>query len=251
MISDLIGKKVGRLTVGNFERRKYQVYYECTCDCGNVKWIRRDKLVNEITNSCGCLKRGNLIGKKFGKLTVRKRKVINERGYYICECDCGELITVRVDLLKGNSKTSCGCVEKERAKVSFSRNRIRNIYKGIVARCTDLDSPSYERYGARGIEICIEWRNDFESFYLWAINNGYSDELTIDRIDNNVGYTPKNCRWATPQEQANNTRRNVYVMYKGEKMTMAQYARSKNSNYSKIARLIKLGRIPEVKYLGK
>lgn len=85
-------------------------------------------------------------------------------------------------------------------------------------------------YGGRGITICDEWRNDFYSFYSWSIENGYKDGLTIDRVDNNKGYCPENCRWADLETQANNTRRNHYITYNNETKTLTQWAKLLNVN---------------------
>jgi DNA-binding XRE family transcriptional regulator len=90
-----------------------------------------------------------------------------------------------------------------------------NIFRGMKQRCYNEKAESYKHYGGRGIKICDEWLENPELFYEWAIENGYNDGLTIDRIDNDGNYEPSNCRWATMKEQANNTRRNVVITYNG------------------------------------
>ena len=102
--------------------------------------------------------------------------------------------------------------------------RLYRIWANMKTRCTNKNSPDYIRYGARGIVVCKEWLN-FLHFKEWAVANGYSDELTLDRIDNNKGYCPENCRWVNRQIQCNNTRRNKYIVYKGVTKTVAQWAR--------------------------
>ena len=122
------------------------------------------------------------------------------------------------------------------------QTRLYRIWHNIKQRCTNPNSHNFCRYGGRGISLCDEW-DDFEPFCDWAIANGYSDGLSIDRIDNDGNYSPENCRWIEPIEQMNNTRRNVYVTYKGERLTIAQLARKYNLKYSTLQT-----RISKLKY---
>lgn len=96
-----------------------------------------------------------------------------------------------------------------------SNTRLHRIWTNIKTRCYNVNSPNYKRYGGRGIAVCFEWRNSFELFYQWAMSNGYSDDLTIDRIDVNGDYEPSNCRWATVAEQQRNKRNTQTYTYKG------------------------------------
>lgn len=104
------------------------------------------------------------------------------------------------------------------------KTRIYSIYKGMKDRCRYKTNDNYERYGGRGIRVCEEWLADYMNFYNWAINNGYKEGLTLDRIDPNKNYEPDNCRWATYKEQANNTRRNNFITYNGETHTLTEWA---------------------------
>lgn len=104
------------------------------------------------------------------------------------------------------------------------KTRIYSIYKGMKDRCRYKTNDNYERYGGRGIRVCEEWLADYMNFYNWAINNGYKEGLTLDRIDSNKNYEPDNCRWATYKEQANNTRRNNFITYNGETHTLTEWA---------------------------
>lgn len=104
-----------------------------------------------------------------------------------------------------------------------TKNRLYRIWADMKRRCKNSDRPNYKNYGGKGIRVCQEWENSFDSFREWALNNGYSDDLSIDRIDNNGNYEPSNCCWVTAKEQANNKRNNLHIEYKGETRTLAQW----------------------------
>lgn len=186
-----------------------------------------------------------MVGKKFARLTVVQEagKDKSRNRLWKCICDCGgETISSGVDLRRGKAR-SCGCYQKEVARQTcLKRNithgmtgtRIFNIWIGIRKRCLCEKELNYKNYGGRGITICQEWQEDFSNFYAWAMDNGYDDELTIDRIDVNGNYEPSNCRWITHKEQSNNTRRNHFVSYNGVSKTIAQWAEITGINRSTI-----------------
>lgn len=125
--------------------------------------------------------------------------------------------------------------------------RLYAIWKAVKTRCTNPHFHAFKRYGGRGITICDEWREDFPAFRDWALANGYSDDLSIDRIDNDKGYSPENCRWITYMEQANNTRRNLVVTINGETGTVAEMCRKYDVNNPHLVydRITRLGWEPE------
>ena len=174
----------------------------------------------------------DLTDRRFGKLYVVKRveNFYSETSNFqdtqwLCRCDCGNELVVRKAALIYHGKSHCGCVKKYMPiKHGMSHTRIHNIWLGMKDRCLNSNSESYQNYGERGIKICSEWLGDsgFENFYKWAMENGYSDELTIDRKDVNGNYDPSNCQWATHEEQNNNTRKTIHVTYNGETLSLAQ-----------------------------
>ena len=113
-----------------------------------------------------------------------------------------------------------------------TKNRLYRIWSEMKRRCENSDRHNYRNYGGRGIKVCQEWKSSFETFREWALNNGYSDELSIDRIDNGGNYEPSNCHWVTDKEQANNKRSNKLIAYKGEKHTLAQWCYIFGLDYS-------------------
>lgn len=172
-------------------------------------------------------------GQKFGRLTVVSlhhiRKHINKRQlqnkeYYLCKCECGNTAVVEKFNL-GRCTNSCGCFDLEnKKKHGHYGTRIYKTWSGIKNRCLNKKNKQYKNYGGRGITICEEWKNDFMSFYNWAIQNGYKDNLTIDRIENNGNYEPSNCRFISNSAQQRNRRNNRIIEYNGEKNCMVEWA---------------------------
>lgn len=182
----------------------------------------------------------DLTGQKFGRLLVLSRaESPNPKygAYWLCKCDCGSITIVRANCLK-NSTYSCGCLKTEkdiqkgqkRKTHGMSQKRIYKIWTDIKTRCYNKNNKEYKWYGERNIKMCNEWKNDFRVFYDWAIQNGYTEELSIDRIEVNGDYEPNNCRWADKLTQANNTRTNHYVEINGVTHTVAEWSRIYNIN---------------------
>ena len=170
-------------------------------------------------------KRFQMIGKKFNKLTVLEECNERKRGQklYKCLCDCGNITYQCGHQLRISRVKSCGCT-KGNIIHGKKHTRIYNIYCGIKARCYNKNNPRYKDYGERGIIMCYEWLHDFMSFYNWTMSHGYKEDLTIDRIDNDKGYSPSNCRWVDSKTQNNNQRSNVRLTYKGITKTMSEWA---------------------------
>ena len=183
----------------------------------------------------------NLVGQRFGRLVVLEDTKImvpnRTQTYQKCLCDCGNIVIVPKSYLKSEHTRSCGCWVKEMHTThGLSQSRIYKVYSGMKKRCYDKNHKLYNRYGGRGITICDEWLNDFMAFYNWSMANGYQDDLTIDRIDNNKGYSPDNCRWVTMLEQAQNTSKNVNITYKGKTQTISAWSRETGIPQNTISR---------------
>jgi len=187
-------------------------------------------------------------GQKFNRLTIIKldRTEINKtntKGYkvkiefYLCKCDCGNICIVRKYNLLNNHTKSCGCYKQDLLKITHKKNKkylpiekkLYLVLAGIKTRCLNKNDKHYKNYGNRGIIVCDEWKNDFKSFYDWSMANGYIENegkniLTIDRIDNNKGYSPDNCRWVNMKTQARNRRNNRLITYNGETHCVAEWA---------------------------
>ncbi len=185
-----------------------------------------------------------MIGKKFGRLTVLDDTGERKSGciVYKCLCECGNVKNINGKLLRSGETKSCGCLNYDNHfKHGKRHTRLYNIFSKMKTRCYKTYDTHYKDYGGRGIKICDEWLNDFMSFYNWAYENGYNDTLTIDRIDNNKGYSPDNCRWVDMKTQNNNTRNNAYYTYNGKTRTLKQWAEEYNLNYAKMKNRRRLG----------
>lgn len=198
----------------------------------------------------------DLTGMRFGRLEVisledvPKEKRLKMRGtYWRCKCDCGTTKVIQGSRLRSGAIKSCGCYHRELIKSGFSKThglsntRIYKIHKDINRRCFDKKNKSYSDYGGRGISVCKEWKgvSNVVNFYQWAITHGYSDDLTIDRIDLNGDYSPDNCRWVNGFQQANNKRNNVNITINGVTKTKAEWSRIYGINYHTICSRLNKG----------
>lgn len=231
---NLTGEKFGEaIVIGLDHTDKYRNnVWNCRCWCGKEFKAKSSDLINLKRTTCFTKNHDKIVGKKFGRLTATSDFIIeNNRRKFLCKCDCGNISYVEADKLLRGSTKSCGCYLKELNKNvgklcyrhGMTNTRIHRIWYQIICRTKYKGSTSYKNYGARGITVCEKWKT-FENFYNWAMSHGYTDELTIERIDVNGNYCPDNCKWATYKEQANNMRNNRFVEYNGEKKTLSQWA---------------------------
>ena len=184
----------------------------------------------------------DISGQRYGKLVAVKRvgtKTLSGRTYSVwhCKCDCGREIETTLSNLTGGVK-SCGHCTKGIKSITHGKRkeRLYRVWLSMRERCRNPRSKSYCNYGGRGIAVCDEWEN-YLSFRTWAYANGYNEsanfgECTIDRIDVNGNYEPKNCRIADLEVQANNTRRNIRIEMDGTVKTLKQWCDQFNCDYA-------------------
>ena len=243
--NDIIGKKYNRLTaIQKINDEKQGTRYLFKCDCGKEKIILKRNVISGITKSCGCISREKTIDRCFKDITNKKHGKLlplnyfhkGKKIYWHCLCDCGKTTDVQSSKLISGKIVSCGCYRMKHLKDIGDLNRTHNksntrlykIYLNMKSRCNNPNIHNYNRYGGRGISVCKEWSDDFMVFYKWAIENGYSDDLSIDRINNDGNYEPSNCRWVNAKDQANNRSTSRYIDVDGEKLTVAQFSEAYN-----------------------
>lgn len=190
----------------------------------------------------------DLTGKKYSRLTV-VGLVPNHKALWLCKCDCGNEITVNTSLLESGHNKSCGCLNNEKRKLlpqyttthGKTNTRLYSVWRGIKDRCNNPNVEHYDRYGGRGIGVCDEWDNSFESFYEWAIGAGYNENLSgkeqsIDRIDVNKNYSPDNCRWIAQKYQARNVEKTAYITENGKEIPVVEFCENHKISDTKYVR---------------
>lgn len=187
----------------------------------------------------------NLSGKRFGRLFVtdnfeRRKTKSGSRIYWECQCDCGNKVYVSGSSLRIGKTKSCGCYQREWAKQKHTKDglsgtRLYKIWVGMNQRCFNPNNSAWNHYGGRGISVCDEWAKTYDgfiAFYEWSIKNGYSDLLTIERIDVHKDYSPNNCKWETWKKQKLNTTNTVRINYLGKQVPLITVCRELGINYS-------------------
>lgn len=219
----------GKLTIiekakkNNEDRDKHDRWL-CKCDCGNTTIVRSNCLRKNEIKSCGCsrYKTKDINNQRFGRLIAVKRVGIGSNGSmkWLCLCDCGnETIASQGNLHAGNIK-SCGCLHIDKTRMANTTHGLKNtrlyrIWHGMKCRCCNPTDAKFHMYGGKGVKICSQWIYDFQSFYNWALLNGYSDDLTIDRINSSGDYCPENCRWLTRGDNASVANTKFYLTVNG------------------------------------
>jgi hypothetical protein len=174
----------------------------------------------------------DLTGQRFGRLTALSYEGRSKQydALWRCICDCGAQCQVRAGALRGGHTQSCGCLQRERTRAShlshgLTNSKLYGVWSEMKRRCSNSHDTAYGDYGGRGITVCEEWGR-FEPFYEWARENGYQEGLTIERVNNNAGYEPSNCVWATQAVQNRNMRSNIILDFHGQRIKLIEWADS-------------------------
>lgn len=222
-----VGERWGKLTIIRpVDVGRGRTGYECRCDCGNVKIVKvYQHMTSGKLTSCGCYKSEK---DRVGHERMIKRQQERRDRYEAMQAEWAR---------KRESAESARREREaeERENKEFREKNIRLYYcwQSMIQRCTRQTHHKYQLYGSRGIRVCDEWIHDFRAFAEWSLNNGYADDLYIDRIDDNGDYEPSNCRWVTKMVNNNNKRNNHYLRHKvtGEIHTLAEWARIEGIRY--------------------
>lgn len=172
----------------------------------------------------------DMANQRFGRLLVVERADNDKYGnaMWLCKCDCGKTVVVKGQSLRRGDTLSCGCYHEDEVACRFtkhgqSRTRLYHTWQYMKRRCYNPKHKHYSYYGGRGIVVCDEWLSSYENFMQWAISNGYSDDLTLDRIDSDGNYEPNNCRWVSRKVQQNNRSGVLYFTINGETRSLMQW----------------------------
>lgn len=189
----------------------------------------------------------DITGQTFGRLTVLRPSHKDARGewYWLCKCECGNQITASGYKIRSGNTKSCGCLQNELRKSGVLRrthgmtnNRIYYEWCNMKSRCNNHKNTMYKNYGGRGIRVCEEWVDSFEAFMHWAMSNGYNDAMTIERIDVDGDYTPKNCKWISAREQYLNRTDSHLLTAFGKTQTIKEWSEESGIKYDTIERRI-------------
>lgn len=193
----------------------------------------------------------DITGNKYNKLTAVKLDRKTDREYWLFQCECGNTKVInKTSVVTGRAK-SCGCLRAEKvSRVNLIDGRKKNplypIWRSIIQRCTNPNDKSYKDYGSRGVNVCVEWQNDFNLFNQWCIDNGWIKGLEIDRIDNDKGYYPNNCRFVERKDNARNKRSNIKVLYNGEMICLKELSEKTGLPYQRIKTDYHNGKLSEL-----
>ena len=188
----------------------------------------------------------DITGNVYGRLTVVSLEELRRgKAFWRCQCECGNTSVVAGDKLRRGITKSCGCLQNElrhegsnHRTHGMTKTKLYVMWCNMKARCHSVNSSMYYCYGERGISVCEEWRNSFDEFRRWAFSTGYSEGLSIERIDVDGNYEPKNCKWVPLKDQSLNQRRSHRVTAFGKTQTIKEWADESGLKYDTIERRI-------------
>lgn len=226
---DMTGLKFGDWKVIEFagRGRNKKPVWRCECSCGSINVIEGSQLRRGISKSCGHAKKTANIGRRFGRLVIISRVRTSRTGNvvrYLCKCDCGNEKEQWMSSLKAGVD-SCGCLTKEKLKNRLTKHGMAHTrqYKAWAAmkdRCLNNKNQAFPHYGGRGIAVCDRWMESFDNFICDMGQRPAG--MTLERVDNDKGYEPGNCIWATRKSQQRNRRANVKIEYKGKIVCLSE-----------------------------
>lgn len=244
--------------LSNGRKKKKAVY---SCDCGEKEERYKDNVSKEndkFCMKCNSKKRIKKLPSKINGIKVLEDLGMSNKSkpkrMARFECECGKDFTGTINAIKSEQLRSCGCLKnKDKITHNLSKHRLYRKWSGMITRTTNKKDSHYKSYGGKGVVVCDDWRNDFLSFYNWAINNGYRKGLTIDRIDVNGNYEPLNCQWITMRENTLKDRRVEFLKkeksdeicsrYKEEHITITELAKQYKTNKRAVSNILKDNKI--------
>ena len=253
---DITGQTFGEWFVNHrAENRGKKSYYNCTCSCGTNKDVEASSLRRGKSTNCGCSndKSKDIIGKRFGKWVAGKQEIVDSRSFYLCKCDCGTERLVEgkklTTVVPGQRSRSCGCdtgrlIAEARTTHGMTNTSEYNIWRTIKQRTRNPEDNDFPEYGAKGINMCDEWFDSFETFFA-DMGPKPVEGYSVDRRNGFLGYSKENCYWATPTEQARNRASNRVIFVYGRHMTVIEASEISKIPYSTILYRLDAGWTPE------
>ena len=194
----------------------------------------------------------DITGNKYGRLTAVKptaKRTASHGVKWECICECGKIVFASTNALNKGNTRSCGCLRNEltaernrkrQTTHGMSKSRLYRIWANMLQRCKNPKTDRYQSYGGKGVRVCSVW-HEFAEFYDWAMQNGYEEALSIDRLDVNGNYEPNNCRWVNAKTQMSNKSNNRILSVCGITKTMSEWAECTGINVSTIAMRLRNG----------
>lgn len=240
MLNKYVGEKRGKLSVVSCFRKRIRerinIMVNCKCDCGSekTKTMPYSEFKKGLVLSCGCIYNFDFNkkykGKIYNEIEILEVNKNNNKNIAKCKCKCGNVFFTNLYNITSQYKyiTSCNKCSNNgyfKWKETYDRPRLKRIYNGMIRRCYNSNIKDSKWYKEKGIIVCEDWKTSFESFYNWAIENGYKNGLTIDRIDTRGNYEPNNCRWVNMELQQNNRINNVRFFVDGKNLTIKEISK--------------------------